>query len=121
MGLKHTLGRLTETLFFDTDKRLYWREQTFGIASEAFRIPGSHESTLSGKVFHAESVTSENSRGLIVYAGAPVKNLSFNLPQILWIPITPLPKSSFLPLLQYFHSCASFVKQFIKAVNAALR
>lgn len=95
MGLKHTLGRLTETLFFDTDKRLYWREQTFGIASEAFRIPGLHESTLSGKVFHAESVTSEYSRGLIVYAGAPVKNLSFNLPQILWLAAAGIPVVGF--------------------------
>ena len=85
MRLRQVLERFVQALFFQTDTRLYWREETFGIASEAFRIQREDRSAISGKFLYAGSDASDGTRGVILYAGAPAKNLSFNLPQILWL------------------------------------
>ena len=85
MRLRQVLERFVESLFIQTDTHLYWREQAFGIASEAFRIQREDRSSISGKFLYAGSAAPEGTRGVILYAGAPAKNLSFNLPQILWL------------------------------------
>ena len=64
--LRPLLERFVESLFFQTDTSLYWREETFGIASEAFRIPREDRSAISGKFLYAGSSVPDGSRGVIL-------------------------------------------------------
>lgn len=85
MTIKECLSHIVENLFFETDSRLYWMPEQFAMHSEAFETQAVDGSILRGLLIPSQGKNQCSALGTVIYCHAKVKNLSYNLPQILWL------------------------------------
>ena len=80
--------RLTEGLFFQTDKRPYWDFNHFGLKGEHVRFAGPNASDMAGifmPAFFAPNAVDQTPKGTILFAHACLHNMQFHLPQVIWL------------------------------------
>lgn len=80
--------RLTEGLFFQTDKRPYWDITHFGLKGEHVRITGPNHSEIAGlfmPAFFLPDAPEPHAKGTILFAHSCEHNMQYHLPQITWL------------------------------------
>ena len=82
------LERLTEGLFFQTDKRPYWDFNHFGLKGEHVRFAGPDHHEMAGifmPAFFSPDSLNQTPKGTILFAHACLHNMQFHLPQVIWL------------------------------------
>ncbi|MBO7173330.1 MAG: alpha/beta hydrolase [Burkholderiaceae bacterium] len=81
-------ARVTEGLFFQTDKRPYWDFTHFGLKGEHVRLAGPNHSELAGlflPAFFSPENPDSTPKGTVLFAHSCLHNMQFHLPQIIWL------------------------------------